>query len=145
MSRNCANSGQRRNLLFIFGGHSGLMPRPLHAVLLTLLLTACGEVGTLVAVAANVGVVPVAGRTLPDLIYSARTGRDCSMVRVEQGKSWCREPEPPAAPPFCTRSLGTPDCWPSEAAQPMPARAGIAAGANRLTDAQERYRTRNWP
>jgi len=115
-------------------------------MLCLLLLAGCGEPGNAVTVAANVGAVAVFGRTLPDLIYSGLSGRDCSMVRVEQGRSWCREVEPaPVAPPFCTRSLGTIDCWASEASQPIPARRGVADGPQRLTDRQELHRLRGWP
>jgi hypothetical protein len=33
-------------------------------------------------------------------------------VRLDQGKSYCRPPEPPPDPqPFCTRSLARVDCW----------------------------------
>ena len=111
-----------------------------------LCLAACGVPGNPVTVAANLGAVPVFGRTLPDLLYSGLSGRDCSMVRVEQGRSWCREAEPPPVPPvFCTRSLGIVDCWASEAAQPLPARRGVADGPQHLTEGQERHRTRGWP
>ncbi len=115
-------------------------------VLWLLLLAGCGGPGNAVTVAANLALVPVFGRTLPDLIYSGLSGRDCSMVQLEQGRSWCREAEPaPAPPPFCTRSLGTIDCWASEASQPVPARRGVADGPQRLIDSQERHRTRGWP
>jgi hypothetical protein len=119
------------------------LPFPL---LLPLLLAACGPEGNLAAGAVNVGAVPVLGRTLPDAVVSLVSGRDCSAVYLDAGRPYCRQPEPPpAAPPFCTRSLGTVDCWASAAAQPLPARPGVADGPVALTPAQERHRTRSWP
>ena len=115
------------------------------ALILCLLLTACGEPASLLAAATNIAVVPIFGRTLPDMVYSAAAGRDCSMVRVEQGKTWCREAgAEPKPQPFCTRSLGTVDCWISEAAQPSPPRRGVADGARPLSPTQERDRTQGW-
>jgi hypothetical protein len=98
-------------------------------LLLLLLPAACGVDGNVIGMAANVAAVPVFGRTLPDLAVSAVTGRDCSMVHVEQYRPWCTPAvaSPPPAP-FCTRSLGTVDCWESAAAQPLPARPGVADG-----------------
>lgn len=108
-------------------------------------LAACGPEGNAIAMAANVATVPLLGRTLSDVVVSAFTGKDCSLVRVEQGKTWCREEEPPPAPPlFCTRSLGLVDCWESAAAQPSPPRRGVADGPQGLTAEQDRHRTRGW-
>src|ERR1700759_5273772 len=83
-------------------------------VLATLLpLTGCvpWPVATAV-VGTGVGSVATIQRTPPDALYSLVTGRDCSMVRLDQGKTYCRPVEPPPeAPTFCTRSLATVDCW----------------------------------
>ncbi len=115
-------------------------------VSLMAVLAGCGSPGNVVTMAANVATVPVFGRTVPDMVFSGMSGRDCSMVRVEQGKTWCREAEPPPAEPvFCTRSLGVVDCWESPVAQPLPRRRGMADGPTALTGAQERHRTRSWP
>lgn len=94
--------------------------------------------------AASAPAVPVFGRSLPDMLYSAVTGRDCSIVRLEQGKSYCRQAEPPVAPPLvCTRSLGVVDCWSNpEAFAPV---ARTIADAPQPTAEQEAYRTRSWP
>ena len=117
-----------------------------RALPLLFLLTACDPQTRFALTALNIGVVPVFGRTLPDLFVSGATGRDCSMVRVEQGRSYCRDPEPPPAPPpFCTRSLGTVDCWTGPDTQPLPARRGMADGPTTLTPEQEAHRTRGWP
>ena len=115
-----------------------------RSLLLLAVLAGCGPEGNAVSFAANVAAVPIFGRTVPDMAFSALSGRDCSMVRVEQGKTWCREAEaPPAEPVFCTRSLGVVDCW--AGAQPLPARPGVADGPRALTAQQERNRTRSWP
>ena len=121
--------------------------RRLSRILLLLpALAGCGPEGNVVTLAANVAALPVFGRTLPDLAFSAISGRDCSMVRVEQGKTWCRDAEaPPAQPVFCTRSLGVVDCWVGAEAQPLPRRRGVADGPAGLTAVQERNRTRSWP
>jgi hypothetical protein len=114
--------------------------------LLLLVLAGCDPQTRLALTALDIGVVPVFGRTLPDLVVSGVAGKDCSMVRVEQGKPYCRQSAPPPEPqPFCTRSLGTVDCWSGPAGQPAPLRAGVADGPSRLTPEQEAYRTHGWP
>lgn len=56
--------------------------------------------------------VPIFGRTLPDMLYSATLNQDCSIVYLDAGAPYCRERAPPTLPPkICTRSLGVPDCW----------------------------------
>lgn len=109
-------------------------------------LAGCDPQSRLAMTALDIGVVPVFGRTLPDLLVSGLSGRDCSLVHIEQGHAYCREPEPPPAPPpFCTRSLGSVDCWASAEAQPGPPRRGLADGPAALTPAQEAHRVRSWP
>jgi hypothetical protein len=104
--------------------------RPL-ALLPVLLLAACS--------------VPVIHRDLFDAAYSAATGRDCSIVRLDRNESYCRAPEPPPQPPaYCTRSLGTVDCWRDRAAL-RPDETGVADGPSTLTPAQEANRTQPWP
>lgn len=114
-------------------------------VLLLLLLGGCAadpvELTTVVGGVA-VGSVAVLQRTPFDAVWSLITGRDCSTVRVEQGKSWCRPPEPaPEAPPYCTRSLGVVDCWADPAGKPPE----VADGPRVLMPAQDAHRTRGWP
>jgi len=53
----------------------------------------------------------VARRTIPDMIYGGVTGKDCSLARWDAGKTYCREEPVAVAEPWCTRSLGAPDCW----------------------------------
>jgi len=119
---------------------------------LLLLLGACATTppGTIAAGVsfgvANVASVAIIGRTLPDALVSVVANKDCSAVRLEQGKTYCREPEPPpAVPPFCTRSLADVECWPRADTQPGPPRRGVADGPQTLTPEQEADRTRGWP
>ena len=56
--------------------------------------------------------VILTARTPVDHAASLVTGRDCSVLRLERRESWCAPPPGPAPPtPFCTRSLGSVDCW----------------------------------
>jgi hypothetical protein len=125
-------------------------------ILIVLLLTGlnlagCGAANVAdlnLAGAVSLAAVPVLGRTLPDAVYSAATGKDCSAVRLEQGKSYCRTPDPPwqaeqAQQPLCSRSLGRIDCWTNPeifANRPTP-----VADALQPTAEQEAYRARSWP
>jgi hypothetical protein len=114
-------------------------------LLLPLLLAACGadpvQLST-VAASVTVGSIVVLQRSPFDALWSLVTGQDCSAVRVEQGKSWCRPVEPPPEPQqYCTRSLANVDCW----SVPSGAGPGVADGPSSLTPAQEAYRTRRWP
>jgi hypothetical protein len=116
-------------------------------VLPLLLLVAPGCAETSGAVMASGALaVPVFGRDLGDLVYSAVTGRDCSVVRLDEGKSYCKPTAPPPAPAtFCTRSLGVVDCWANPDGlngQPV---QGVADGPRTLTPEQEANRTARWP
>lgn len=95
---------------------------------------------------AEVASVAVFGRGIGDIAISGVTGRDCSIVRLEQGHSYCKPPEPPPlAPPLCTRSLGVVDCWANPAALNGPPPRGVADGPSTLTPEQEQDRTARWP
>jgi hypothetical protein len=60
--------------------------------------------------------------------------------------AWNKPVEPPpAAPAFCTRSLGTVDCWSNPDALNSPPPHGVADGPRTLTPAQEINRTSRWP
>ena len=117
-------------------------------LLMLLLLPGCGATpDTLAAAVVGGGVASIAiiQRSPFDALYSVATGKDCSVVRLDRGQTYCRpvEPEPPAQP-FCTRSLGVVDCWQDPAAMPGHP-DGLADGPNTLTPAQEANRTRTWP
>lgn len=115
-------------------------------LLLVLPLAGCGVEVMGAMAGAEIASIPVFQRGLPDLLYSAVSGRDCSVVRLDRGKTFCRDREPaPVRPPFCTRSLGVVDCWTNpEALNGQPARQ-VADGPVGLTPAQEADRTRRWP
>lgn len=111
-------------------------------------LAGCGvtdSLGAFIGSAVTVGSVTTIGRSPLDAAYSVLSGRDCSVVRLDQGKSYCRPVEPPPeAPAFCTRSLGTVDCW----QQPDALRGryhGVADGPAALSSEQDANRTRGWP
>jgi hypothetical protein len=109
-----------------------------------LLLTGCDPVTEGIA-SAGVASVAVLGRTPIDAGYSLVTGKDCSAVRLEQGKTYCRPTEPlPDTPPYCTRSLGVVDCWQDPATVPNVA-PQVADGPHALSPVQEKDRTRSWP
>ena len=113
-------------------------------LMLPLLLGGC-DVATESVAAVTVGSVAAIGRTPVDAVYSLVTGKDCSAVRLDQGKTYCRPIEPPPeAPPYCTRSLGVVDCWKDPAAVPNLG-PDVADGPHTLTPAQEADRTRTWP
>ncbi len=93
----------------------------------------------------NVVSVSTIQRTPLDAVYSLATGRDCSVVRLDQEKSYCRPVEPEPEPPeFCTRTLGTVNCWLDPASMPGQP-VGVADGPSTLTAAQEANRLRTWP
>lgn len=124
--------------------------RPVHrSILLAALLlqSACTVPPEPFAVAAPIEAasVMIFQRDVLDLIWSGLTGRDCSIVRLDQGQSYCRPIDPPPGPlPYCTRSIGRVDCWTSAAVLPDPP-PGVADGPNKLTDVQESRRTKGWP
>jgi hypothetical protein len=111
-------------------------------------LAGCGWSDNLIATAAvgtTTGSVAAIQRTPLDAVYSWWTGRDCSLVRLDQGKTYCRPVEPPPEPPvFCTRSLGSVNCWQDPGGVPGSPR-GVADGPAGLTAGQEADRVRTWP
>lgn len=117
-----------------------------------LLLTSCAPgwpppwvdpIGVLAA--ADVASIVVLHRGIVDTFVSTFSGRDCSIVYLDRGQSYCRTQEPPPVPPpYCTRSLGVVDCWINPAAMVNLA-PQVASGPTTLTPAQEADRTRRWP
>lgn len=116
-----------------------------RALCLLMLLGGCqADPVTLTAavVGTTAGSVAVIQRTPFDAIYSLFTGKDCSLVRLDEGKTYCRAIEPEPEPrPYCTRSLGVADCWADPRGQPP----ALGDGPSTLTPAQEANRTRTWP
>ena len=116
-------------------------------LILLLLLAGCvtPEQAATIGVGVTVGSFAVIQRSPFDALYSILSGKDCSLVRLDQGKSYCRPMEPlPEAPPYCTRSLGVSDCWRDPASLPdQPPQ--VVDGPRTLTPAQEADRTRSWP
>jgi hypothetical protein len=97
-----------------------------------------------VAAAVTAGSIAVIGRSPLDALYSLITGRDCSIVRLDDGKSYCRPVDPPPEkPPFCTRSLATANCWADPGT--LPGHPTSLADAPPMTAEQEAYRVRKWP
>jgi len=111
-------------------------------------LSGCGPQTPIVAgvaVVASVASIPVFHRTPVDLVVSAVTGRDCSVVHLDRGERYCYPREPAPEPPvFCTRSLGVADCWADPMNLPGHPRE-IADGPRALTVEQEMERTSRWP
>lgn len=120
----------------------------LSVPILPLLLAGCGAdaaIGVPVAAGVAVGSIAIFHRSPVDMVVSAATGRDCSVVNLDIGKHYCLPKEPaPETPVFCTRSLGVPDCWADPARLPNHPRE-IADGPRSLTPVQESDRTRRWP
>lgn len=124
------------------------MQRFLILLICCFLPTACGTPWTEpVAAVAGADLVSVMAfkRDMFDVVWSGLTGRDCSVVRLDRGESYCRTPDPPLPlPPYCTHTLGEVNCWTSPAVLPSPP-PGIADAPTQLTPEQEAYRTRTWP
>ena len=113
---------------------------------LPLLTSGCwGEASAITGVISG-STVPVFQRSPFDMIVSAASGRDCSIVYLDQRKPYCLAKEDPPEPPrFCTRSLGVPDCWDDPAKLPANHPPEIADGPRTLTPQQDENRTRRWP
>ncbi len=124
--------------------------RPAHALLPLLALAplplaGCDATSLAIGAAASVATVPLVGRSGPDLVISGLSGRDCSIVRLDRGLSYCAaEERPPGPPPYCTPSLGRVDCWVTRPAS-IPMQRGVVDGPVALTPAQEANRSAWWP
>jgi hypothetical protein len=116
--------------------------------LVLLLLAGCGlppEQAATVGVGGIVGSIAVIQRSPFDAVYSVLSGRDCSIVRLDAGKSYCKPIEPPPEPqPYCTRSLGVVDCWADPAKDPNIGRQ-VGDVPHGLTKDQEADRVKGWP
>lgn len=76
----------------------------------TVALAGCGNLGPY-AIADGATVV-VTDKTMIDHAISVASGKDCSVVRVEQGLRYCKEDEVVPHPVvFCYRELGDVTCY----------------------------------
>ncbi len=96
-------------------------------------------------VGTTAGSVAALGRTPVDAVISVFSGKDCSAVRLEQHKTYCRPVDPKPPPPaFCSRTLGVVNCWTDPATLPDHPQ-GVADGPAVLTPQQDADRVRGWP
>lgn len=110
-----------------------------------LVLAGCDAASLTAGAAVNVASVTLVGRSVPDLVISGLSGRDCSIVRMDRGLSYCAAAEAAPGPaPYCTPSLGRVDCWVTRPAS-IPMQRGVVDGPVGLTPAQEADRTAWWP
>ncbi len=114
-------------------------------LLILLLLAGCTPEVVPAAALLSIGSIAVIQRSPFDALYSVLSGKDCSIVRLDQGKGYCRPVEPPPEPPpYCTRSLAVANCWRDPAHFPnLPPQ--LADGPQTLTPVQEVDRTSSWP
>lgn len=132
--------GKRRNASFIFLWFHEAMRGAL--LLLLLLLSGCDGLGFYAA--AETGSVIVFGRGVADIGVSAVTGRDCSIVRLDKGQTYCATRDPKPRPqPYCTPTLGTVTCWEDPGLLPRPQQE--VADTPPPTPDQLRYRAARWP
>jgi hypothetical protein len=61
--------------------------------------------------AVEAGTTAVLGRGVIDSVYSAATGRDCSLANAAREGRYCAREDAATTTRYCTRSLGTVDCW----------------------------------
>jgi hypothetical protein len=115
----------------------------------TILLLALAGCQALVPPLVTIGALDLANvatfhRSGFDLYISLKRGRDCSVVHLEQGKPYCTPLEAePASQAFCTRTLGSAECFADPATladHPSP-----LGDAPALTAAQEQDRLARWP
>jgi hypothetical protein len=119
--------------------------RTRECIALATLLAGCHPAMTPITAAAlgEAASVTVFGRGSFDMMYSAVSGRDCSIVRLDRGDSYCKPTEkPPEPPPFCARTLGVADCyaWPEF----LPDHPAPVADAPALTKEQLKNVNQRW-
>lgn len=134
------------NGLFIPLRHSPPV-RPPFLLLLVFLpwLAGCADWGepTGIAAGANLASVVVFQRSVPDILFSLISGRNCSVVRLDEGRTYCEAPWEPRPQPFCTRSLGVVDCWADPARLPAPYHE--VGDTPAPLPVQEEWRRARWP
>lgn len=119
--------------------------RALLPLLALLALPGCDATSLTVGAAVNAASVMLVGRSVPDIVISGLSGRDCSIVRMDRGMSYCGPSQAaPGPPPYCTASIGRVDCWVTRPAS-IPMQRGVVDGPVALNPAQEANRTAWWP
>ena len=116
-----------------------------HLVLLMLVLplAACGFEPPGALLAADAASIVVFGRGIADLGYSAISGRDCSVVRLDRGQTYCAPLTEPVREAYCTRTLAVVDCWSGPAV--FAVNRPTVEDTPPPTPGQLRYRTARWP
>ncbi len=113
-------------------------------VLLPLLVVSCADPSPVAGlVALDLASVMVFGRGVTDIGVSAVSGRDCSIVRLDRGQTYCTPVAVREADAYCTPTLGRVDCWTSPALLPRPTQG--VADTPPASAGQERYRAARWP
>ncbi len=85
-----------------------MRPAPLSFVAACVLLAGC----TNQMVALEAGTLMTTDKTVADHVISWASGKDCSTVRWELGRTYCKEDEPrPVANVYCYRTLGDVTCY----------------------------------
>ena len=107
------------------------------------MLAACSPEPVGALAGAEIASVAVFGRGIVDLGVSAVSGKDCSIVRLDKGLTYCAPKDQPPQEAYCTRTLAAVDCWPSPAFLPV-YRQGVG-DTPASTQEQERYRAARWP
>lgn len=111
-------------------------------LLLLLGVSGCQTLG--IFAGAEAASVVVFGRGVSDMGVSLVTGRDCSIVRLDKGQTYCAaRNEAPRPQPYCTRTLGAVTCWDDPALMARP--PAEVADTPPPTDEQVRYRAARWP
>ncbi len=119
-----------------------ILPLPM---LLLPFLGGCDGPALVATAGVNVASLTLVGRTVPDILVSGVTGRDCSIVRLDRGMSYGGPPAPaPGPPPYCTGSRGSVDCWVTRPGT-IPMVMGVVDGPAGLTPEKEEDRTARWP
>lgn len=90
-----------------------MLPVRIILILLALMLSGCASLlGAAAAPGAGIGTTVLSGKTPVDHLYSAISGKDCSIIRNRQGLTYCVEDE--RVPPVrvvCYRTLGDVSCY----------------------------------
>ncbi len=85
--------------------------RALIAAIILISLSACSALFPPVAAVEGVSAVST-GKTLSDHVVSYASGKNCSTVRSNSGRTYCEENEPNPTPKiWCYRTLGQPVCY----------------------------------